>query len=244
MQKTLALVLKKQNIGETDRIITILSPSLGKKRVIARAVRKPLSRLSGHLDTFMVSRVILTEEPDLPKVTAADLSQAFKRLRGSLVSTNRAFAISRIIERVSVEDLPQHSLFYLTVESLERIERLDPWPITWLQFLSGLTDRIGLGVSDFRCRVCRSLLDQTAHYLLEERQFVCRQCLRTEASSSIQLTAQAIKLWRLLKYKPFSQLRLIKIPEDVAQSLEEIFLREIVGWLNRPWYSYASLARD
>lgn len=242
MQKTLALVLKKQNIGETDRIITILSPSLGKKRVIARAVRKPLSRLSGHLDTFMVSRIILTEEPDLPKVTAADLSQAFKRLRSSLVSTNRAFAISRIIERVSVEDLPQHSLFYLTVESLERIERLDPWPITWLQFLSGLTDRIGLGVSDFRCQTCRKPLDCPAYYLTEERQFICQA--EISSNPGILLTAQAIKLWRLLKFKPFSQLRLIKIPEEVAQSLEEIFLREIVGWLNRPWYSYASLARD
>lgn len=84
MIKTLAIVLKKQNLGETDRILTIFSPSLGKKRVVAKAIRKPLSKLSGHLDTFMVSQIILTEKDELPTITGAELVESFEFLRESL----------------------------------------------------------------------------------------------------------------------------------------------------------------
>ena len=81
MFKTFAIILKKQNIGETDRILTIMSPTLGKKRVVVRGIRRPLSKLAGHLDTLMLSQIMLTDEPDLPKVTGAYLTESFDNIR-------------------------------------------------------------------------------------------------------------------------------------------------------------------
>jgi DNA repair protein RecO (recombination protein O) len=132
MIKTLGLILKKQSIGETDRIITILSPSLGKKRVVARAVRKPLSKLSGHLDTFMISQLILTDENELPKVTSAVLVESFESLRASLPLVEQAYAISKITERVILEDVPQQTMFRITVDALSRIDEGVAWPNVWL----------------------------------------------------------------------------------------------------------------
>lgn len=178
MIKTLALVLKKQNIGETDRILTIISPTLGKKRVIVRAVRRPLSKLSGHLDTFMLSQIILTDEHDLPKITSALLTESFEKIRDSLVLTKRAFNISKLIERVILEEFPQRPIFQLTIDTLLRINENNPWEATWLYFLSRLTDNLGLGLGSFNCSGCKKPIKSSGSWLVEDRQLVCSECIK------------------------------------------------------------------
>lgn len=241
MIKTLGLILKKQNIGETDRIITIFSPQLGKKRIIARAVRRPLSKLAGHLDTLMVSQLILTDEPDLPKVTSAVLVESFRTIRGSLELTNRAFSLCRIVERVILEDVSQRPIFQLTVDAFDRLNTSQKWLPTWLFFLSGLADRLGLGVSHFTCRNCHQQLTTAAWWSLIDRRFTCSNC-RTCTESGMKLNANSIKLLQVLRRKPFSFLAAIQIPQANAQEVEELLLREITEWFNRPWQSYSGLA--
>ena len=49
---TEAIVLRTSSLGEADRLITLLTPGLGKLRAAARGVRKPTSKLGGHLDSL------------------------------------------------------------------------------------------------------------------------------------------------------------------------------------------------
>ena len=50
--KTEAIVLKRFNYGEADRILTLLTKREGKMTVIAKGVRKPSSRKRGHVELF------------------------------------------------------------------------------------------------------------------------------------------------------------------------------------------------
>ena len=239
MQKTLAIILKKQNIGETDRILTIFSPVFGKKRVIVRAVRKPLSKLAGHLDTFMVSQLMLTEEVDLPKVTSAVLIEAFEAIRGSYAQTEKAFAISRIVERVILEDISQQSIFQLTLDALVRLNDSQDWTHVWLVFLSTLIARLGLLTNDFNCPVCHQPITAAASWSADNRSLTCANC---KADGGKQLQANSIKLLKLLQKKTYATIRQIVIPDSVAREVEELFLKEVTRWFNRPWESYATLA--
>ena len=51
---TLAIVLRRTNYGEADRILTILTPKHGQQAVIARSVRKEKSKLAGGIELFAV----------------------------------------------------------------------------------------------------------------------------------------------------------------------------------------------
>lgn len=51
---TLAIVLRRTNYGEADRILTILTPEHGQQAVIARSVRKEKSKLAGGIELFAV----------------------------------------------------------------------------------------------------------------------------------------------------------------------------------------------
>ena len=51
---TPAIVLRRTNYGEADRILTILTPEHGQQAVIARSVRKEKSKLAGGIELFAV----------------------------------------------------------------------------------------------------------------------------------------------------------------------------------------------
>jgi DNA repair protein RecO (recombination protein O) len=243
MRKTLGLILKKQNYGETDRIITIFSPDLGKKRIIAKAVRRPTSKLAGHLDTFMLSQLMLTDNEDLPRVTSAVLAEPFEDIRTDLQNTERAFAITKVIERAILEDVSQRAIFQITLDALARLNSGQSWTTTWIYFLSELANELGLGPGDFICRQCRAKLTGGGFWDFTERQFVCRSCLG-EALHGIYLEENSVKLLQLLRKNQFMMIARVSIPVINARHVEELLLREITQWFNKPWDTYRSLHEE
>jgi DNA repair protein RecO (recombination protein O) len=241
MIKTLALVLKKQNLGETDRILTIFTPVLGKKRVVVQAIRKPLSKLAGHLDTFMVSQVMLTERSEMPRLTGAVLVESFENLRGTLQGIERASKVTRLIERVIIEDIPQQAIFQISLDALTRIDLEESWPAVWLTFLFSIANELGLAPKDLVCQGCGKSLKQTCWWQIEERQFFCHNCLGS-SRRAISLEENSLKLIYLLNCKPYKMIRQLNIPDKCAAQVEQILLREITQWFNKPWMEYASLA--
>jgi DNA repair protein RecO (recombination protein O) len=56
-QSTKAVILTRTDYGEADRIMTFLTPELGKVRAMAKGVRKPKSKLAGGIELFSVSDI-------------------------------------------------------------------------------------------------------------------------------------------------------------------------------------------
>lgn len=56
--RTRAIVLRRTNYGESDRILNLLTPE-GKVAVLAKGVRKEKSRLAGGIELFSISDVVI-----------------------------------------------------------------------------------------------------------------------------------------------------------------------------------------
>lgn len=54
---TKGIILSRTNFGEADRIITMLTPDHGKRRLMAKGVRKERSKLAGGIELFSVSNI-------------------------------------------------------------------------------------------------------------------------------------------------------------------------------------------
>ena len=50
--KTEAIVLKRTNFGEADRLVTVFSQPRGKLVLLAKGIRRLTSRKKGHLELF------------------------------------------------------------------------------------------------------------------------------------------------------------------------------------------------
>src|SRR5260370_35101557 len=62
---TEAIVLRRTDFGEADRILTLFTPSYGKVRAIAKGARRTPSRLAGHLEPFTRTQLLLATGREL-----------------------------------------------------------------------------------------------------------------------------------------------------------------------------------
>ena len=79
--RTEAIVLSRMDYGEADRILTLYTPHRGKLRVIAKGVRRPLSRLGPHLEYFTRCRLMLARGRTFDTITGADTVDPYLGVR-------------------------------------------------------------------------------------------------------------------------------------------------------------------
>ena len=82
--RTKAIVLKRTNYGEADRILQLLTPE-GKKSVMAKGVRREKSKLAGGIELFSVSEVVIHEgKAELGILTSAKLLEHYDAFVGDV----------------------------------------------------------------------------------------------------------------------------------------------------------------
>lgn len=78
--RTQAIVLRRTNYGEADRILQLLTPE-GRRSVMARGVRREKSKLAGGIELFAVSDVVIGEgKGELGVLTSAKLIQFYRHI--------------------------------------------------------------------------------------------------------------------------------------------------------------------
>lgn len=78
--RTKAIVLKRTNYGEADRVLQLLTPS-GKLSVIARGVRREKSKMAGGIELFAVCDIVIGQgRGELGILTSARLSTFYRRI--------------------------------------------------------------------------------------------------------------------------------------------------------------------
>lgn len=78
--RTKAIVLRRTNFGEADRILQLLTPE-GRRSVMARGVRREKSKLAGGIELFAISDVVIGEgKGDLGVLTSAKLIQFYRHI--------------------------------------------------------------------------------------------------------------------------------------------------------------------
>jgi DNA repair protein RecO (recombination protein O) len=118
-----AVVLRVQKLGESDRIITLLTRRHGRVRAVAKGVRRTTSRFGGRLEPFGHIDVQLAEGRSLHVVSQVEGIDLYGR--GFLDDYPRytvASAIAETAERLTpVEQEPSLRLFQLTLGALRAL---------------------------------------------------------------------------------------------------------------------------
>jgi len=102
--KTEAIVLKRTNTGETDRIVTLLSKDHGKIVCVAKGVRKLKSSNRAILEPGNLAQIFLIETKSLPILTQSKLIKEADSVRKSLTGISQLSQILEIFDRLFVEN--------------------------------------------------------------------------------------------------------------------------------------------
>jgi DNA repair protein RecO (recombination protein O) len=122
--KATGINLKSAPIGESDRVLTVLTREFGLIRAVAPGVRKQRSSIGGRSELFVVNELLIAKGRSLDKITQASTVESYPGLSRNLGKLCAAQYLAELAIASALSDEPQEELFLLLGEHLSRLERL------------------------------------------------------------------------------------------------------------------------
>jgi len=115
------VVLRTIRLGESDRIVTLVTQGHGKVRAVAKGVRKTKSRFGGRLEPTSHVSLLLYEGRELDIVTQAEALDHFRVIREDLDRVRRATAMLEAVDQMAQERQPSTRLYQMLVGALRAL---------------------------------------------------------------------------------------------------------------------------
>jgi DNA repair protein RecO (recombination protein O) len=122
--KATGINLKSAPIGESDRVLTVLTREFGLIRAVAPGVRKHRSKMGGRSELFVVNELLIAKGRSLDKITQAETVESHPGLSRNLGKLASAQYLAELAIATAFSEQPQEELFCLLSEHLSRLERL------------------------------------------------------------------------------------------------------------------------
>lgn len=247
VRSTHALVLRRRDVNDADRVLTVLTPSDGKIELIAKGARKTTSRKAGHLELFVHAALIVAQGRTWDIITEVQTVESFRHLRDNLDAIAAASYISELIDAFAETGDELRSLWDLALFALRVLDEAaaqgDPPPnlLSWfdLQLLS-LT---GFQPQLFRCLACEKPLEPTVNFLaLHEGGVLCPQCAPQRADVEA-LDADTLKLLRFFQSQPWPAVAPVTVRASILRRVESVLNRYLIVTLERQVRSTLFLRR-
>ncbi|WP_425525988.1 DNA repair protein RecO [Halotia branconii] len=122
--KVTGINLKTQALGESDRIVTILTREFGLIRAVAPGARKHNSSLGGRSGMFVVNELLIAKGRSLDKITQAQTLKTYPGLAQDLGKLSASQYLAEIVLCQALSEQPQEEIYELFNEHLQRLEAL------------------------------------------------------------------------------------------------------------------------
>ena len=173
-----AIVLSRFDLGEADRVLTLITPTVGKLKAIAKGVRRPTSRLGGSLEPFAELTVALARGRTFDVVTQVSVGHAWLNLRDSLESAATAWYLAELADRSLEERHAAEPLYALLRRAYELLDAgMAPGRVArWYEM--HLLDELGQRPEVDRCVECDRVLeaDERFRWVPPLGGILCERC--------------------------------------------------------------------
>ena len=235
LYRTEAIILKRNNFGEADRLLTLYTPYRGKYCVIAKGVRKPTSRKAGHLEILSHSKLLLARGRSLDIVTQAETISAFPNLRADLTKTSRAYYVVELIDRFTVEGIENYPLFELLLQVLAWFNAESNIEVITRFYELRLLGLVGYQPQLFHCVRCdETIRPGDNQFSISEGGVVCPRCRdRFPEITALPISVNALKVLRYLQLHTLEESYSLPLSPGIHRELERLMLKYITYHLER-----------
>ncbi len=241
--RTKGFVLKRMDLGEADKILTIYTPGSGKLRAIAKGVRRPGSRLGGHVDDFAYADMLLARGRDLDVVTQSQTIDSFRPLREELWRASYGYYIAELVDSFNEERSENQPLFDLLIDAFRLLSSESELPVVVRFFELHMLDLVGYRPELEHCVRCRAEIKPEANYFSAMLGgAVCPNCGPSEGSS-VRISLNTLKLLRHLQRLRSFPAGGLKVDPATRREAESVMRDYIEHLLERAMKSTAFLDR-
>lgn len=181
--KVKGIILSENNMGDYDKMLTILTPNFGKISCSAKGARRPKSALLAGTQLFCFGEYLLYQGTSTYHMNSCETIEMFYRLRTDLDKLKYAIHVNKIIQDVTEENENCYNILQLYLNTLYMLSETqkDKEFIVSI-FKLRLLSILGFMPRVMACVSCREK-EQLSYFSIRDNGFKCEPCSRQDTSS-------------------------------------------------------------
>ena len=241
--RTEAVILRRSDFGEADRLLTVYTPYLGKVRLLAKGIRKPSSRKAGHLELFTRTQLLIARGRNLDIITQAESLEEFEGIRGDLARFTYACLAAELVDRFAQEEEDSADLYALMVQGLRWFATEEDLRLWMRYFELRLLSYSGYRPELFSCVGCQETIrPQVNFFSVEQGGLLCDRC-GAQNAQAVAVSVNAQKVLRYLLTHDVAEIRDLHLQDATHAEVEALLQGYIEYTLERALKSVTFLRR-
>ena len=218
---TQAIVIGQREFVEAAKIITILTPDIGKQDSVAKGILKPKSRLAGHLEPGTYCDLELAVGKNLDIIREAQTISRFRASQQNLMRLTTLVYVLELVDKYTVDGTGS-DLFEPLLVTLKRLDIGENLSAVVHGFELTLLEITGFRPSLDQCVNCLSDVNSVqANWSQDGGGIVCGQCVSLVPNTSL-IEPKVLKVLRAYQSWPYEESARITIDSYLEAQLSKI----------------------
>lgn len=226
--KVNGVILVENNMGDFDKMLTMLTPNLGKIGCSARGARRPKSLLLAGTQFLCFGEYLLYKSGDNYSINSCETIEMFYNIRTDLDKLTYATYITKIVNDVTTENQNSYHTLKLFLNTLFAISETNKdLDFITTVFKLRLLKILGFLPNIKECVGCKSKENMT-HFSFKDNGFKCSSCSRQDTGAVViaEPTQNAIQYIMLADAKKIFSFQLSERYIKELELVANIYLNE------------------
>lgn len=220
--KTKGIVLSEVSFSESDKMLTVLTPDLGKISCVAKGARRMQSTMLSSSQIFAFSEFVLfRSKGDTYYINSAELIESFYSIRNDYDRLNCAMDCMRFVKKNANENETSTLMLKLVLNTIYLIsvgnKNMDFVKVVFelkaVQIL-GYAPDVGI------CKVCKDSNSQITGFSMKNEGFICDNCKNIDKSIFI-LSPPAVAAIRFVMRSELGKIFSFSVSDEVVKEIEK-----------------------
>lgn len=226
------LILKEQNIGEKDKLVTVLTRRNGLVRAFVRGAKSFKNRKNSATGMFCYSKLSLYKNKDSYIIDEAEPLETFFGLREDLGKISLAQYFSELAISLVQEEEPAEEYLRLILNSLHFLSK-GTLPVEQVKAITELRIMCIAGFMPnlIACERCGEYETNTMYFDVEDGFLYCENCISSTAL--FQLDIGLVKALRHIAFSDFEKIYSFKMEDNALSDLSYITEKYLLSKLQK-----------
>ena len=217
--KTKGIIIAEHNVGDFDKMLTILTPNLGKIECLAKGSRKPKSLLLAGSQLLCFGEYMLYKGSDNYSMNSCEIIELFYKIRVDLDKLKYVAYITKIINDVTTENQNNYRILQLYLNTLYVIAQTDKnLEMTTSIFRIRLMSIIGFRPQIDECCICKTK-EKLGYFSIRDSGFKCKACAKQDGGA-IEISETTKDAIRYIILADAKKIYSFTVPESTQKELE------------------------
>lgn len=222
------IILAESNMGDYDKMLTMLTPNFGKISCSAKGARKPNSSLLAGTQMFCFGEYLMYKGTSTYHINSCETIEMFYKIRTDLDKLKYAVYITKIINDVTTENQNNYKVLQLYLNTLYVISNTDKdLDFVISIFRLRLLSIIGYRPEIRECKTCKTKENLTRFSIMDNG-FKCEACGKQDKGSISmnETTKDAMRYIILAESKKIFSFQIPKESIEELKIISKVYLTE------------------